>query len=173
MLADGNVGLMNFRDRSSSTLWPTLWLSGLCPSVYVRIHSFPNTTFWDSLACLSLGPHGPSISPVLCGPSLTHLTGLTCCKEVCRFWGVWFLCGCFFGALVRLAFWFVFVPFTSLHALALSLTGAQCTKQQSREQKNALAVNGACWLQEIHSKFLDRARSGTSTLILIFVPNNL
>ena len=41
-----------------------------------RIHSFPNITFWDSLACLALGPHRPSVSPVLCGLRLTRKSEL-------------------------------------------------------------------------------------------------
>ena len=84
--------------------------------------------FWDSLACLALGPHRPSVSPVLCGLRLTRLTGLTCCKGICRVCGVWFLCGfcClwFSGSVLLSVFVLFLVPFASLHALALSLTGA-------------------------------------------------
>ena len=87
-----------------------------------RIHSFPNTTFWDSLACLALGPHRPSVSPVLCGPShRSHLLQRDLSCLVFGFCVGFVVC----GFLVRFCFFVLFlVPFASLHALALSLTGA-------------------------------------------------
>ena len=107
-----------------------------------RIYSFPDTTFGDSLACLALGPHRPSVSPVLCGLRLTRLTGLTCCKGICCVCGVWFLCVfCFVcGFLVRFCFRFLFCfLFPCLLACLSSFTDwCIAHKQQSREQKNSV-----------------------------------
>ena len=77
-------------------------LTGFCPSVGVVFESI--VSLWDSLACLALGPHRPSVSPVLCGLRLTRLTGLTCWKGICRVCGVWFLFGFWFLVLFGLVF---------------------------------------------------------------------
>ena len=104
-----------------------------------RIHSFPDTTFWDSLAYLALGPHRPSVSPVLCGLRLTRLTGLTCCNGICCVCGVWFVCVFFLFVVFwfGFAFGFCFVSCSLCLLACLSSFTDWCIahKQQSREQK--------------------------------------
>ena len=92
-----------------------------------RIHSFPNITLWDSLACLALGPHRPSVSPVLCG--LSPVSQVSPAAQgfvvfvVVGFCVGFVVCG-FLVRFLLSVFVLFLVPFASLHALALSLTGA-------------------------------------------------
>ena len=129
----------------------------ICPSVEVvlRVRSSPDISIWDSLACLAPGPHRPFVSAVLCGLRLTrHMSHLL--QRDLSFVVFWL----FFGVWCLLFFWFVclgvfglflvsfLVSFCFLHALALSLTGAQRTDSSFASKKKgseAVQLLKAVW----------------------------
>ena len=109
------------------------------------VSGWQHISIWDSLACLALGPHRPSCftCPVRTTSHPSHMSHLLqrdlSCLWCSGFFGVW--CLWFFGlfawGLFGLFLVLFLVSLCFLHALALSLTGAQRTDSSFASKKNS------------------------------------
>ena len=124
-------------------VWFAWSLTGSCPSTAIVFDSivFLPCSF---VGRLSLPRTSSSLTNFLltrCGFRLTRFTCFTCCKGIllgCGVFGVvcWFAC-LVLGFGLFWVFLFVLFPF-SLHALALSLTGAQRTDSSFASKKKSV-----------------------------------
>ena len=110
----------------------------------IRIHSLLPCSFVGSLSLPRTSSSLTNFLPIQCGFRLTRFTCFTCSKGILLgcgvfvvvflLWFVWFAC-LFFFCLCSVSFCVVLFPFAPLHALALSLTGAQRTDSSFASKK--------------------------------------
>ena len=122
-------------------------LTGSCPSVAIVFESIAllPCSFVGSLSLPRTSSSLTNFLPIQCGFRLTRFTCFTCSKGILLGCGVFVVVClvCLFGlfCLCSVSFCVVLFPFAPLHALALSLTGAQRTDSSFASKKKQLHMS--------------------------------
>ena len=119
-------------------------VTGSCPSAAIVFESIAPLTssIVGHLTCLAYVPHRP-VFHLSCVDSVSPVSPVSLAAKgfawLWCFWCFWFVLFVFFGLVCLFACLFsvvcFLIPFASLHALALSLTGAQRTDSSSASKK--------------------------------------